>query len=319
MARPEAQAYGTDGQPDSSSTFTFVDRSLDLASGEVLLNYALDGIELVERFWLPDAPLDIAEERWPAIEAALDLLHWVAGVSYWKAGCPSTLRFDARSPDRWQAQWLTALYRHGLAEFAFENDLDPDGFPEFPSSDALPHGPSSFAVRRRTLVPMGGGKDSLVAWERLRSRGESPDSIQVGQAPLILALGDQLPGKHRVIRRRVDARLSALNRAGALNGHVPVTAINSAVLLLAAIVLDYDRIAFANERSASEASRLDVRGRAVNHQFSKSFDFECMLDDWVKRYVHDLLRVFSILRRDRELAICREFARHTLWHQHFSS
>ncbi len=319
MDRPEQSAADLSWRPESAQDFEFVDRSLDLASGRVELIYRLGDFELVERLELPGAPFNAVAARLDAVEAALDLVHWTAGVSYWKAACPKQVRFGAHQPDAWQSAWLERLYRQGLAEFAFENDLDTDQFPAFPFGESSPARPCQSKLQRRTLVPMGGGKDSLVAWERLRRLGESPDSIQVGSAPLIQALGAELPGQHWVVRRTLDPRLGELNRAGALNGHVPVTAINSAILLLMALLMDYDRVVFANERSASEASRLDQRGRAVNHQFSKSFEFEAMFGDWVSRYVHASLEVFSLLRRDREVAICREFAAHEQWHQQFSS
>jgi UDP-N-acetyl-alpha-D-muramoyl-L-alanyl-L-glutamate epimerase len=306
---------------EGSECFEFASRSLDLASGRVSLSYRLDGIALEETIVLPASAIELTRGRQHAVEQALDLLHWVTGISYWKAGCPPRLVFTATVPDAWQAAWLTRLYREGLAEFAFCNHLDPEQWPLFLSEKAATSLPSAEAsgLSRRTLVPMGGGKDSLVAWSRLARAGEQADSVQIGSSALIRRIGAHLPGQHWVIERKLDSALGELNRRGAWNGHVPVTAINASVLVLAALVLDYDRIAFANERSADEASLLDSHGRAVNHQFSKSFAFEQMLDEWVRTRIDPDLRVFSILRRDRELAVCREFAGLTQFHELFSS
>src|SRR5699024_5289493 len=44
-----------------------------------------------------------------------------------------------------------------------------------------------------------------------------------------------------------------------------------------------------------------------------------MLGDWVERYITPDLAVFSLLRADRELAICREFAGLERYHRVFSS
>jgi len=319
MERPESGPIDPDWQPRDSSRFEFTRRGLNAATGEVQLDYRLGPVDLRETLRIPGAPFEIPESRRPAIDAALDLLHWTAGISYWKAACPPETRFHGRAPDAWQARWLDRLYRAGLAEFAFNNGLDPEHFAAFPSAPTDQPPPADSMLQRRSLVPMGGGKDSLVAWERLRASGEQPDSVQIGSAPLIQSLGEALPGTHWQIERRLDPALAEINRRGAWNGHVPVTAINAAILVLAALLLDYDRVAFANERSASEASRMDARGRAVNHQFSKSYEFEVMLADWIERYVHGSLRVFSLLRRDRELAICRDFAGLGQWHGRFSS
>lgn len=312
-----------DWQPSASHSFSFVGRELDRASGQVTLRYDLDGIGLEERIMLPlaSAPNLAAPDlhREAAIEAALNLLHWTAAVSYWKAGCPDQLCFHSDRPDAWQADWLNRLYRSGLAEFAFRNQLDPDTWPLFDGGGELNPMAGSAGLSRRSLVPMGGGKDSLVAWSRLDQAGDQPDSVQIGGSTLIRQLGATIPGRHLEIGRQLDPGLADLNSRGAWNGHVPVTAINAAVLALTALVFDFDRVAFANERSADEASLVDEKGRQVNHQFSKSFEFELMFDQWVRRYIASDLRVFSILRRDRELAICRDFASLTQFHGLFSS
>jgi hypothetical protein len=53
------------------------------------------------------------------------------------------------------------------------------------------------------------------------------------------------------IGRQISPVISELNAEGAWNGHVPVTAINSAVLLCASILYGYRYVVFANESSAS--------------------------------------------------------------------
>ncbi|MGY6589074.1 MAG: hypothetical protein ACXIUB_12395 [Wenzhouxiangella sp.] len=305
--------------PKASRRFDFVGRELDAASGRLELRYRLDTISLTETFELPPGLVESRARHAASVEAALDLLHWVAGVSYWKAGCPAKIVFADRHPSPWQADALNRIWQGGLAEFAWHNGLDQRQWPRFAGQDE-PARPDGLAgLRQRSLVPMGGGKDSLVAWSRLARRGCLADSVQIGRSSLISAVGQKLGARHWVIGRQLDPALSALNAAGALNGHVPVTAINSAALVLVALLLDYDRVVFANERSAEEATRLDAQGQPINHQFSKSFAFEALFDDWVRRYVHPGLRVFSLLRRDRELAICREFAALPEFHGHFSS
>ena len=305
--------------PKASRRFEFVGRELDVASGRLALHYRLDDISLTESFELPPGLFEAQERHRPSIEAALDLLHWVAGVSYWKAGCPSEIVFADQQPGHWQADALNRIWQGGLAEFAWHNQLDRRQWPVFRGMAEPAPLESLPRLQARSLVPMGGGKDSLVAWARLARRGCPADSVQIGRSPLITAIGQTLGARHWVIGRQLDPALGTLNAAGALNGHVPVTAINSAALVLVALLLDYDRVVFANERSAEEATRVDSQGQAINHQFSKSFEFETLFDDWVRRYVHPGLRVFSALRRDRELAICKEFAALPEFHGQFSS
>jgi len=304
---------------EESTCFHFLGRDLDPASGEIRLDYELDGVPLTERFELPGAPLEIPDCRAEAIERGLDLLHWIAGVSYWKAGCPNRIEFTGRAPDRWQAEWLSRLWREGLAEFAWCNHLDVDRWPRFEGGEQPTAPAPDLGLPRHSLVPMGGGKDSLVALERMLAAAEVVTTVQVGGARLITEVARVAGQAHCIVHRRVDPLLGELNRLGAFNGHVPVTAINSAALVVLALVGGYTRVVFANERSADEQTLIDDKGRAVNHQFSKSLVFERMLWQWIKRYVAADLEVFSMLRRDRELAICREFAVLDQYHDVFSS
>ncbi|MFA4928765.1 MAG: hypothetical protein WC558_09625, partial [Patulibacter sp.] len=97
-----------------------------------------------------------------------------------------------------------------------------------------------------------------------------------------------------------------LNGAGALNGHVPITAIIACVALLTARINGFDAISLANERSAS-VGNLVHDGIEVNHQFSKSLRAEELLRAAAAEAVPDV-QIFSLLRPASELAIARGFA-----------
>lgn len=303
---------------EASRSFAFVGPVWVPESGELRLEYELDGRPLCERFWFP-----LPDQRRPVPERALDramaLLHWVAGVSYWKAGCPQQVSFAGTSPNAEQAEWLNTLYREGLAEFAWHNRLPPERFEVFRGAAATLAAAGPAGLDRTCLVPMGGGKDSLVAWSRLVEKGVAPVSAQIGSAALIQEVAARAGAPHLVVGRQIDPALARLNAAGAWNGHVPITAINAAALTVLALLRGFGAIVFANERSADEATLIDERGRDVNHQFAKSLAFERMLDDWVRRWIASDLRVFSLLRRERELAICQEFAGLRQFHDVFSS
>jgi hypothetical protein len=116
--------------PRAAKTFRFV--RCDYADGVASLVYAFDdGAELIERIAFPDAPA-LAPERARAFDAALDLLHLVAGVSYYKAGVPDDIRVESTTLDEATATFLDALYLHGLGEFAYHNKLDLRGRIRFP-------------------------------------------------------------------------------------------------------------------------------------------------------------------------------------------
>ena len=302
--------------PRAAKTFRFVRR--DYADGVASLVYAFDdGAELIERIAFPDAPV-LAPARARAFDAALDLLHLVAGVSYYKAGVPDDIRVESTTLDEATATFLDALYLHGLGEFAYHNKLDLRGRIRFPFLQTSPGAAPAIGLPRRTLVPIGGGKDSLVSVEILKRAGEEATAVWVGNSPLIEACAARTGLPMLNIRRELSPVLFEYNKAGAYNGHIPVTAINSAILVVAAILYGFDAIAFSNERSASSAT-LEYDGQPVNHQWSKGWDFERTFGALVHARVAADLDYYSLLRPLSELAVAERFARTSRYDDAFSS
>jgi UDP-N-acetyl-alpha-D-muramoyl-L-alanyl-L-glutamate epimerase len=299
--------------PSAVEAFRFVSRELR-GDGRVTLRYALDDLELEERVELPvEGPL--ADARIADVEGLLSLLHWVAGVSYYKAALPGRVECESGPPTPAAATLLEALYSEGLGELAYANGL-PLPRPRFPSADVVsvvrPGGGPS-----RVLVPVGGGKDSAVAIEVVRASGLELGLFSVGDATSIIRTAEVAGLPRLVARRTIDPGLLALNGRGAINGHVPITAIVSCIALLTAALHGFDAVAMANERSASSAN-LVWDGVAVNHQFSKSLRAERMLAAAVAEAGTDV-GCFSVLRPASELAIARAFARLSHYHRAFTS
>ncbi|MGO4702274.1 UDP-N-acetyl-alpha-D-muramoyl-L-alanyl-L-glutamate epimerase [Dyella sp. 2RAB6] len=303
-------------QPRLTQVFRFVRCSY--ADGVAELAYAFDnGEELVERVRFPHAPA-VPPAHAAAFARALQLLHLVAGVSYYKAGVPPRIDVAEGPLDDATADLLDALYLHGLAEFAYRNGLDLRGRIAFPRGGAAQAPAPALNLPKRTLVPIGGGKDSLVAVEAIKSVGGEATAVWVGNSELIAACAARTGLPTLNIQRELAPQLFDLNRLGAWNGHIPVTAVNSAILALAAILYGHDSIAFANERSASAAT-LEYEGQQVNHQWSKGYAFEQLLGDWLHAQVAADLDYFSLLRPYSELAVTRAFAKLTPYFDVFSS
>ncbi|MGH8216934.1 MAG: UDP-N-acetyl-alpha-D-muramoyl-L-alanyl-L-glutamate epimerase [Rhodanobacteraceae bacterium] len=308
------------GLPDPRQARTFRFVRCGYADGVAELVYAFDdGPELVERIRFPDVP-SLPKKRRRAFDAALRLLHLIAGVSYYKAGIPPAIEVENGALDAATADLLDTLYRHGLAEFAYRNGIDIDGRIVFPRDISVPgtgsrpiHGRDderavTVDLPPRTLVPIGGGKDSLVVVESLKSIGADATAAWVGASPLIAAVAARTGLPMLNLGRELSPMLFEYNRMGAWNGHVPVTAINSAVLACAAVLYGFDSIAFANERSASAAT-LEYAGQEVNHQWSKGRDFENAFAAYLRSHVAADLDYFSLLRPFSELAVTRTFAK----------
>jgi hypothetical protein len=299
----------------------------EYADGVAELVYAFDqGPELIERIRFPglapspDREKDGGDGRGAArsdvFRAALRVLHLIAGVSYYKAGVPARIEVETGPLDEHTVDLLDALYTHGLAEFAYRNQLDLDGRIAFPRG-TNPQGKragepttpgTSPRLPARTLVPIGGGKDSLVVVEALKAVGIGAGAVWVGASPLIASVSERTGLPTLNVGRQLAPALFEYNRMGAWNGHIPVTAINAAILVCAAVLYGFDAVAFANEQSASAAT-LEYAGGEVNHQWSKGWQFERAFAGWLRGHIPARIDCFSLLRPFSELAVARAFAK----------
>jgi len=312
--------------PRAADTFHFTHSGYDRATGIARLGYRFDdGPELVEQITFPDAPWPADPAAGAAFLRALELLHGIAGVSYYKAGLCSELRLGATAGGGALGEFLTDVYVAGLAEFGHLNGLDVSArvhfsAPATEADDVLATGlPTLPDLPERALVAVGGGKDSLVALELMRQADIGLLPVCVGDSALIRATVQAAGLPLLQIRRKLAPELAEMNRAGAWNGHVPVTAINSAILLCAALLYGHRYIVFANERSADEVTLTTSEGREVNHQYSKSSAFESRFRAMVRDTIGPGVEYFSVLRPFSELGVVQRFSRLDAFHSVFSS
>lgn len=304
---------------DAIRTFRFVRCGFDPATGVAELVYAFDdGPELVETITVPGAPFALEGARADAVRHALRLLHLIAGVSYYKAAVPEDIRIESYAIDADTAALLTSIYENGLGEFAYRNGLNLHGRIRFPVSADEDMRAGTLGLRPHALVAIGGGKDSLVTVEALREAGLPQTVVWVGGSQLIRACAERTGLPTLNIGRQLAPQLFEYNRQGAWNGHIPVTAVNSAILVLAAVLHGFDQVVFSNERSASYGSIIPGTGE-VNHQWSKGWAFEEAFGAHVQARVAADLRYYSLLRPLSELAVARQFARTDRYDHHFSS
>ena len=305
---------------DAVGVFRFVRCRFSADTGVAELVYAFDhGPELVETVTVPGAPFTLEPARAAAVERALRLLHLVAGVSYYKAAVPGGIRIDSYTIDADTAALLEQVYLNGLGEFAYRNGLDLRGRIRFPFDPALATAAApALGLGERALVAIGGGKDSLVSIEALRAMGVEQAVTWIGNSHLIRTCAERTGLSTLNIGRALAPQLFEINRQGAYNGHIPVTAVNSAILVLAAVLTGAGQVVFSNERSASYGSLIPGAGE-VNHQWSKGWAFERMFGEQVERAVAADLRYYSLLRPLSELAVARQFAKSHHYDEHFSS
>lgn len=306
--------------PDQISSFRFVAWQFDNTSFTLTLEYAFDdACRFVEQisFPKPSQPLSVSQTE--SLNRCFDLLHLAAGISYFKAAVPATIKIENQALSEKTARFMEMLYRNGLGEFAFQNNLKLHDKIKFPFSPSTQDNAISLATKNKTLVPVGGGKDSIVSIEALKSSNLPIDLFSVGSAPPIIDTIACAQRPHLMVTRKLSPELFELNKQGAYNGHIPITAIVSLLALATAIIHGHDAIAFSNERSANIGNITLDDGFEVNHQFSKSFMFEKELSAQIRRSITPSINYFSLLRPYSELQIARAFAKSDQYDDVFTS
>ena len=303
--------------PAAVVIFKFGARHWDPATNTLKLHYSLDDTcHFTETITFP-AIANPGVIDSPAWERAAEILHAIAGVSYFKAAFPLQVNTGSLRVTKMLARFLHDLYANGLAECAWRNEL-----PRAPDLDfevnTLPLPARGAGLGRRSLVPIGGGKDSIVAMEVVRRSGIEPLLVTTNEHPAKNDVARIAGLDMYTVRRQVDPELLELNNSGAYNGHVPVTAINSAITVLVALATGCDEIVMANERSASEGS-FEWNGAMINHQYSKAYEFEKAFNGLIRSEIASDLNYFSIFRNWSELQIAREFAALKQYHGAFLS
>ena len=272
------------------------------ASGDnVVLRYRSGELSFNEKIRFP-----VEVEPSEVVARLLDLLCIVAGVSYAKAVAPASVTFPQLDVSDAGFSLIQQIYNEGMREFAFHNNLSLTS--SFVIDDE-PRG-GNFQCEFRSgpgspLIPFGAGRDSCVVASALQHL--HPTLFTVGVNPFAQRVADQLSLPLMTASRTLDPTLLRLNEAGAPNGHIPVTAINSLISVITAELTGHTSVVMANEKSASQPTRI-VDGIEVNHQFSKSLEFEYSLWSAIDM-AGSFVQYTSVLRHSTDEAISRAFAR----------
>ncbi|HAX91534.1 MAG TPA: hypothetical protein DCY07_04910 [Rhodospirillaceae bacterium] len=293
-------------------SFIFESYAYAPEKGVLTLAYTYEnGLSFEEKiaFPLPVFPPD--EQTSAALDTCFRLLFLLAGVSYYKAYAPERLICRAFPLDPVTASFVEKVYRNGLGEFAYRNNLDLSDRLKFSVNNIAPPVARPVKLSPRPLVPVGGGKDSIVTIEALKKQGMQPILFALGPkaplpAPIAGTIGvSGLP--FLKVERTLSPTILEANKSGALNGHVPITAILSVIAIATALLHGMDSVVLSNEHSAS-APNLVKDGQEINHQYSKSFAFEKDLAAYVRGHITPDLHYFSLLRPLTEAAIAQRFA-----------
>ena len=309
---------------DTFSTFTFERQTVKLENGVLSLafDFTLDDCyHFQPTLEIPARPFF----NWDAIPAEqLEALAFQIGmtelVSYWKIACPKKVVMKPFALTASQKAFWKKLYYNGLGEFLYLNGItvSEEELMDLVSEGEKPSAQVEVSLEEKTLVPVGGGKDSVVTLECLR--GEMPVIPLIvnprGATLNCVKTAGYQEDEFIVINRTLDPTMLKLNAEGYLNGHTPFSALLAFISLLVAFGSRSRYIALSNENSANEST---VPGTNINHQYSKSIEFESDFRNYVAENLNLEVQYFSFLRPLSELQIASLFARYEAYHPVFRS
>ena len=242
-------------------------------------------------------------------------------LSYWKATCSPEIIIESGYLNEEQISWWKDLINRGMGQFFYENKINftkpsffkiiPRKFMQFPRYEG--------GLADKVMIPLGGGKDSIVTLEMLKKTKKKILCLSLNPNGFVKQIIKTSGCRDAVIvERTIDRKLLDLNRKGFLNGHTPFSAYLAFLSSLLAVIFDTKYIAFSNERSSNEGN-VQYLGKVINHQYSKSFDFEQKFRKYSKKYLIRDLEYFSFLRPLYEIQIARLFSKYPKYFSVFLS
>ena len=244
-------------------------------------------------------------------------------ISYWKSTCCPQIVIKCGYLSVEQIKWWKKLYFYGLGELFYTNNIQNtiDDFVTI-KCEKEKNELEYEEIRDDSegyIVPIGGGKDSVVTLETLEFNKKEDYCLIINPKPVTLECAKiaGIDDNHTIeIYRKIDQKLIELNEKGYINGHTPFSAMLAFTSYFVAYLLSKKYIALSNENSANESN---VVGEKVNNQYSKSFEFEKDFEEYSNKYLKAPVKYFSFLRPLNELQIAKIFAKHNKYHKVFKS
>lgn len=241
-------------------------------------------------------------------------------ISYWKAVCSPNVIIKAGYIDEEQIKWFKKLYYYGLGEFFYVNEIDAS-YEDFMNitCDGVKQEYNVSYQGIGNLIPIGGGKDSVVSLELLKEYHDINNPFIINPKDVTKSCayaGSYEDNQIITVKRTIDKNLIELNKEGYLNGHTPFSALVAFLSYLTAYIYGKKYIILSNESSANEST---VVGTKINHQYSKTYEFENDFNNYTKKYFNIDIKYFSLLRPLSEFQIGMLFSNYEKYHQIFKS
>ena len=311
-----------------NDTFIFSGWQIGVENKTATFSYSLiHGTKRFEFIEVLELPKALSHNTLAKAKPAFDFLALALGVSYWKTFCPKKIEIPFISLSKWQADFWNTVYTKGLGEFFYKNKIDFRDLVNFPTSgertviDLTYHNCDrlDLSQQNKTLVLLGGGKDSLVSAELLRGEGREFSFFSLGNFPLIKETAEISGAELITLKRVIDPKLLELNkRPDVYNGHVPISLIYSGTAILTALIYGFNKVIISAESSASYGN-VEYLGETINHQWSKSEEAEKLLRNYFSNFISGNVVFRSIIRQFSELEVAELFSKYPKYFDVFSS
>lgn len=264
--------------------------------------------------------LDINEKLIQNCNNAIFHIGLIELISYWKCTCSPNVIIKAGYLNNEQIDWFKKLYFYGLGELFFTNGIHTNinDFMNIRCESTKVYEDYSNEKNDGYLIPIGGGKDSCVTLECLKNQKDNYCLI-INPKPVTLECA-RVAGydENRIVevKRTIDSNLLDLNKQGFINGHTPFSSLLAFLSYFIADIIGKKYVALSNESSANESN---VQGEKINHQYSKSFEFENDFRKYYNKYLKRNVEYFSFLRPLNELQIAMAFSKFEKYHNIFKS
>lgn len=275
-----------------------------------------------EHKYQPSITLSLTSPSPKINKNAIDTLVFHLGLaeifSYWKATISPKILIRAGVLTPEQVLWWEKLHLNGMGQFFYENHIDDflDSF-HWINKSSSPFSKISLDCTQKTnLVLLGGGKDSFVTSQLLTEHQQNIAGFSLNSTPVISRMKQEFCFQNLTIAERtIDPTLINLNSQGYLNGHTPFSSYLAFAGLLAAYLHGYQSVISSNEASSEEGNTI-LSGLSINHQYSKTLEFEKDFQSYLSDYFSSQISYFSLLRPLYELQISGIFS---LYPKYFSS
>jgi UDP-N-acetyl-alpha-D-muramoyl-L-alanyl-L-glutamate epimerase len=310
------------GMGEQKSYFSFTKYDADVRGGVVRFYYELahgdSRYTFCEtlKFTPPAEGRNISE---PVLTRFFEELHIILGISYWKLTCAKDIRVLSHVLSQKQADFWNTVYTKGLGEFYFKNSIDFRDLVHFPYEEKDTPSIAPSQKSDRALVLLGSGKDSIVTAELLKKHKKVFSHFSLNPRDVHHETAAQIGGDFITAHREIDPKLFELNKTpGMYNGHIPITAIVSSIAVFLSYIYDFGYVVVSNEESANYGN-VEYLGTHINHQWSKSYEFEQLFVDYLRFFVTGDIQYFSLVRPLTELHITQLFTQYSTYFDTFTS